>query len=175
MVSFFETERNAAGWRFLILWIVASAAGFLPGTALEILLFDNITLWFGVPLAAFGQGWVLNRHISVYLPWTLGTALIWIIAVALASGGMSLMDMSAIAVWIRLATIAAIAGAAVGVLQWWLLQEWLPQIGIWWIVVSALSWASFMPGVITGFVLMWSLDYTVVPMNERRYELSGDF
>ncbi|MEL7434823.1 MAG: hypothetical protein AAFN11_12840, partial [Chloroflexota bacterium] len=135
----------------------------------------GINFSIGVPLAFFGQGWVLNRHISLYLPWTIGSSIIWWVALALTSGTMSMLPMDSIAMWIQLSTNAAMAGAAVGVLQWWLLREWLPNIGVWWIAVSAVNWALFLPGVITGFVLMWALDYVVVPMEDRHYELSGEY
>lgn len=175
MFSFFKAERESAGWRFLIVWIGASLAGFVPGIALEMLYLGGVSLWIAVPLALFGQGWVLNRHLSLYLPWTIGSTLIWWLVLGVSSSTMSMLPMDNIALWIRTGTNAALAGAAMGLLQWWLLREWLPNIGIWWVAVSALSWASFLPGVITGFVLMWALNYVVVPMEERRYELSGDF
>lgn len=171
MASFFEAERNQAGWRFGLLWIVMSLLGFGVGLGLEWLLFGNtINLYLAVPLAGVAQGWVLNRHISIYIPWAGSTAIIWWIGAFITETIVSrvLVDSS---IFVQLGIVTVIVGALVGIGQWYFIKEWLPSIGVWWIVIAAISWQ--LPGIITGLVLTPFVTHDKVDLTGKRFVLTG--
>ncbi len=177
MLSFLTTEREQAGWRFLLLWLIATNLGFFAGLIPEILIAKQPTLYLAVPLAAIGQAYVINRHISIYLPWAVGTAIFWIIGLLIGNqilNPMTLPDNIA-GVLIYLATISAIGGLLAGIPQWVFMRDWLPDIGLWWLLVSAVAWTLLLPGVITGVLLMRYITADKIPMDGRHYELSGEY
>jgi hypothetical protein len=69
--TFFTEERIHSGWRFWLLWVLATNIGFFAGLSVEWIVFSNITLFLAVPIAAIFQAWVLNRHIVILIPWVL--------------------------------------------------------------------------------------------------------
>jgi len=182
MVAFLETEREQAGWRFLLLWLFASNAGFLLGTIIEILLFSQPNLYFAVPLAALLQSWVINRHISIYLPWSVGTTIFWLIGALIAfqatntmqNNDLMLTGNAFLDIGIELAIVGFIAGLFAGIPQVVFMRDWLP-VGFWWLFVSAIAWAVLLPGLVTGIILMQIITKQKVPMTQRRYKLSGEF
>lgn len=170
MASFFEAERNQAGWRFGLLWIVMTLIGFNLGLALEFLLFSNINLYLAVPLAALPQGWVLNRHISIYIPWAASTAIVWCLG-AFVTRTIVLAILPEPNWLLELGIVTVVAGILAGILQWFFMREWLPSIGIWWIVIGAISWQ--LPGIISGLVLTPFVTHDKVDLEGRRFVLSG--
>lgn len=175
MVSFFKAEREQAGWRFLLFWVLMTNLGFFLGLAVEILILKQAVLYLAVPLAGLGQAYVVNRHISIYLPWAVGTAIFWIIGALIGSQIINAI-MPGVGTFsiIRFVFIAAVAGALAGIPQWIFARDWLP-IGVWWILLSALAWAVQFPGFVTGIVLMYYITKDKVPMEGRHYELSGEY
>jgi hypothetical protein len=162
--DFLRLERERGGWRFWLLWVLATNAGFFPG------------LWLGTRLAELAggppepvsgvivgacfallvgaaQSWVLARHVSERGAWALATVVGWSAGVWLA-GSLLLalvpdLDTTG-AVWVL--AIGFLAGAAVGVPQWWVLRR-AAGVGAWWIPVSAVGWGIFFPGMVTGYAL----------------------
>lgn len=173
-MSFLETERVTAGWRFFLLWVLMTNVGFLTGIAIELLLFKQVTFYIAILLSAFGQAWVINRHICIYLPWAIGTILFWYLGDLIASNLLSSFFPNANLLF-RLIVIAALAGLLAGIPQWFFMRYWLKKIGMWWIPLSSVAWAILLPGIITGFVLMQFITANTVPIAERRFQLSGDF
>jgi hypothetical protein len=171
MASFFEAERNHAGWRFGLLWIVMTLVSFALGIILEWLLSGTPTLYFAVPLASLAQGWVLNRHIPIYVFWTASTTIAWLIGlfVTRAIIGALLPEPN---LWLELGTATVTAGILAGFLQWFFIREWLPSIGIWWIIIGAMSWQ--LPGIISALVLTPFITYDKVDLTGKRFILSNE-
>ena len=48
-----------------------------------------------------------------------------------------------------------IAGGVMGIPQWWVLRRYLPNVGWWWILVSAIGPAIQFPGMIMGGGIVW--------------------
>lgn len=175
MMSFLETERVEAGWRFFLIWVLATNLSFFIGISIEVFLFGQATLYVAILLAAFAQAWSINRHISIYLPWAIGTIIFWYIGAMIASQILSMMQLGADMLLLRLVIISAIGGLLAGIPQWFFMRDWLEKIGIWWIAVSGVAWAILIPGLVTGVVLMQFVTTEKVSMTNRRYELSGEF
>lgn len=178
MESFLKTEREQGGWRFWLLWVVATNVGFVFGISIEMMLWGQPNLYIAVPLAGFGQGYILNRHISIYLPWAVGTGLFWLLGAVLAGQllNMMLTADTVILQILRLVIISAVGGVFAGIPQWFFMREWLPQVGLWWLLLSALAWAVIiLPGVIEGTILMQFITKDKVPMQGRRFKLSGQY
>ncbi|MGJ3237438.1 MAG: hypothetical protein ACFE0Q_01905 [Anaerolineae bacterium] len=178
MASFLIAEREQAGWRFLTLWLLATVIGFSLGIALELLISGAITLYLSIPLSALGQATIINRHLSVYLPWVVGTSLFGWVGIVLASSlfGMIVTTDSLLIELLRLMFLGFVGGTLAGIPQWFYLREWLPQVGIWWVFLHGLAWALFfLPGIITGVILMRFITADKVPMYKRHYQISGEF
>jgi hypothetical protein len=167
MASFYNAERIQAGWRFFVLWMLMTLLGLGIGAAIEFLLFKQINGNIAVFLAAIMQAWTLNRHVSVYIPWAAVTAVAWWLASLLGWFAFSMMEMPN--PYIPLVVVALVAGLLAGVLQFYLLKEWLP-VGIWWIAVAALTWLSF--GIIPAIVLTIILSKEAVSLEGRLFEMS---
>lgn len=156
--SFFTEERVHGGWRFWIIWVLLTNIGFFAGFLVEWLALGSITLALAVPLAAIFQGWAMNRHIVIFIPWILVTAIGWWIGVAIMSLILSFMPIEMNLI-LRTMIISGGAGFIVGIPQWYILQAEVEKIGIWWILVSALGWAVIAPGIIQGIPLAYYIDY----------------
>ena len=146
--SFFTEERVHGGWRFWILWVLLTNVGFFAGLLVEWLVFPSITLWLAVPMAAFFQGAVLNRHIVIFIPWIIVTTLGWWVGVFSFLLALSFIqpELPLIA---RLPLIGALAGLIAGIPQWYILRGEVRHIG----------WALMLPGVITGIPLAYFIEY----------------
>lgn len=168
MASFFEAERTQAGWRFGFLWILMTLIAFIPTIILEWLIFGMPNLYIAVPVAAIAQGWVLNRHISIYIPWAGSTAIAWWVGVFITRTiiGSFLLEPNLL---LELGVATVIAGLLSGLLQWFFMREWLPSIGIWWVIIGAISWQ--LPGVISGLVLTPFVTHDKVDMDGKRFIL----
>jgi hypothetical protein len=171
MAAFFEAERTQAGWRFGFLWIVMTLIVFIPSVILEWFVFGMPNLYIAVPMAGIAQGWVLNRHISIYIPWAGSTAIAWWIG-ALATRALLGSLLPEANLLLELGIVTVTAGILAGILQWFFVREWLPSIGIWWIIIGAISWQ--LPGVVSGLVLTPFVTYDKVDMNGKRFVLSKE-
>ena len=178
MKSFLKTEREQGGWRFLLLWLVATNIGFIVGISIEMMLYGQPNFYFALPFAAFGQGYILNRHISIYLPWAIGTALFWLIGASIGGqlfNSIILADTLVLQVS-RLLLTSMLGGLLAGIPQWFFMRDWLPQVGAWWLLVSALAWGLLIPpGIVVGIILMQMISKDKVAMTGRYYELSGKY
>lgn len=177
MATFLIVEREQASWRFLLLWLLMTNIGFLIGAVLELVFMNQLTLIFAVPLSALGQAYVINRHISIYLPWWIGTSLFWLFGLLVSSMLINMMVDPTNVMWqlFYLVVTAFVAGLFAGIPQWAFMRDWLP-IGIWWLLISAINTALFfLPGLVTGLVLMRFVTEDKVPMDDRHYELSGEY
>lgn len=175
MSSFLIEEREQASWRFLVIWILASAFGFAIGAAVEILIVERLTLFVAIPLSALTQAYVINRHISIYLPWAVGTTLFWLFGLAVSSQVFTIMmpTETLIQQALFLVFTGGIAGVLAGIPQWIFMRDWL-SVGPWWLVLSIIEYALFfIPGIISGLVLMRLITVDKIPMGERHYEVSG--
>lgn len=168
---FLRREQRTAGWRFLLLWIVATNLGFWPGVYIGTwvsrliplgmpVLFDLVLrgavsgLFIGGAVG-FMQSLILRRHIPEHGAWILATAVGWTCGVFL--GGLTALviypDLEPFSTP-YLALVGLIAGGIVGALQWPVLQDHIPWVGWWWLLISAISWAISVPGAISGLVLV---------------------
>ena len=163
--SFFTEERVHGGWRFWVLWVLLTNVGFFAGLVVEFSIFGTVTLVVAVPLAAIFQAWAMNRHIVIFIPWILVTAIGWWIgvAVSLLLLNFILPEPTFSTQWMNeilpVIFTAAVSGLIVGIPQWLALRNEVHKIGIWWILVSAIGWAVMAPGMITGIPLAYYIEY----------------
>ncbi len=160
--AFLELERERAGWRFWVLWIFATNAGFFPGLVLG----NRLSASVAEPIASaivggsFGalvgvaQWLVLRRHLAPSQHWATATAVGWAIGGGLgalmlgrfcpsvSSGGLA---------WV--VCVGFFAGAVVGVPQHRVLRRFGPALSQWWVPISSLAWGVFFPGAISGLFL----------------------
>jgi hypothetical protein len=172
--SFFTEERVHGGWRFWVLWVVLTNVGFFVGILAEQLALGGITLAIAVPLAAFFQSWVLNRHIVIYIPWILVTAIGWWIGLLIAPLVLNMINMPDMHPILRYVIIGAVAGFVVGIPQWYILRGQVRKIGWWWVLVSAVGWASMAPGLITGIPLAQFIEYDYRDLVYRSWKRPED-
>ncbi len=171
MRAFLDKERTDAGWRFWLLFVIATNLGWVPGILLGMLLSDS--LWpdgtgpahaalTAIPAGlafALMQAWVLSRHGVSFARWFVSTALGWVSGILLADwlvGG-----------WIpagegfgRIALIGAVAGMWMGLPQAWVLSHVFNRILWWWSPLSFAAWGVQFPGAIPGAVIMFLLRTT---------------
>lgn len=159
---FFQREREAAGWRFWVLWVAATNAGFFPGLVLgnrlsaglaEPLASGGVSLSFGA-LVGFAQWLVLRRHLEHCVHWITSTAFGWALGAFLGSWLFSrfapgLSPSGAVGI----VSIGFFAGAIVGIPQRQLLLRSGPDLARHWVPLSSFAWGVFFPGVISGWVL----------------------
>lgn len=167
MASFFNAERIQAGWRFFLLWMLLTLLGLGIGAAIEYFIFKQINGNIAIIFASIAQAWVLNRHISIYIPWAVVAMVAWWIASLIAWPVFGMMRLPH--PYIPLAVVALVAGLLAGAIHYFFLKEWLP-IGLWWIAVGALSWLSL--GIVPAIVLTIILSKDAISMDGRWFELS---
>jgi hypothetical protein len=169
--NFWRLEKEEAGWRFWLAWVILSSIGFFTGLAIGRffagLLIPNpagmsdkigeaviIGAVFAT-LTGLLQGILLQRHGIPRESWTLATGFGWIAGTLLA--GVILftfdpeIDTADLVRWLMPAGF--IAGAVVGIPQWLVMRRHVGTIGWWWILVSSIAWGVILPGVINGLVL----------------------
>jgi hypothetical protein len=167
MASFFNAERIQAGWRFFLLWLIMTLLGLGIGAAIEFFVFKGINGNIAVIFASIAQAWVLNRHISIYIPWAVSAMATWWIVALIVWPLVGMMRVQN--PYIPLAIVALLAGLLAGALHYFFMKEWLP-VGVWWIAVAAFSWLSL--GIIPGIVLTIILSREAIAMDGRWFELS---
>lgn len=172
--AFLHSEKQLGGWRFWLLWVLATNLGFFAGIWLgslvsgtfpqgtapypAIVIRATVSAVFVGSLVGLAQSLVLNRHISDNDRWAMGTTIGWTIGV-LAGASITLtlfpkIDPNGI-VYITL--VGFIAGAVVGIPQWMALRDLFRISGAWWIPVSSLGWGILIPGLVTGIALVFIL------------------
>lgn len=152
-------ERSRVGWRFWLLWVLASTVGLFLGLvvgffgALKVSDFQRDLAWAAIAAGA-GAGvgimqWlVLRRQVSRVGWWALaslvglGVAAVGGVAVALAAGYS--MEWFPMAGWI---VIAAVGGAMAGIMQWLILRRQVSRAG-WWVLASTVGWAVSVAGLV---------------------------
>ena len=164
--AFLELEAKHAGWRFWILWVLATNVGFFPGQALG----ERLSASMADPAAsavqagclALGVGvtqWVvLRRHVTGVHHWITATVVGWAIGAGL---GAWLLLRFAPGVeprglpWIL--AIGVFAGALVGLPQQYVLARFDARLARGWVAISALAWGVFFPGAVSGLFLAYRL------------------
>lgn len=138
-----QAQDTAFRWAIWPWWVLLSAVGGGVGFALGLAAAEAASRVFGRPIfeavlygilgtsIAVLQWLVLRAHVSQASWWVLASAVGWILVGALAD----LVEIkgSLVAVW------PAIVGAAIGALQWLVLQKRVHLAGFW-IMASALGW-----------------------------------
>jgi hypothetical protein len=167
--GFLELERERVGWRFWVLWVLATNAGFFPGLALGNLLSDSadeplasaiVGGSFGT-LAGVAQWSVLRRHIAPCHHWITATAAGWLLG-----GGLGAFLLIHFAprvspdspAWVL--SIGFLAGAVVGIPQYGVLRRFGAGLSAWWVPISSVAWGVFFPGAISGLFLARRLERT---------------
>jgi len=159
---FLQTESERAGWRFWVVWVVATNLAFFPGLAVgrvlaqplsEPLASGVVGLSFAVPVGLL-QWLVLRRHFASSGAWGLATCAGWALggflgaaallrlAPGVAPGGLA---------WVL--AVGCFGGAVVGLGQLPFIRRTHPRIAPWWVLVSAVAWGILFPGAVTGLLL----------------------
>lgn len=154
-------ERSRVGWRFWLLWVLASTVGslagffvgFVVGAVVEEILPNygsaaiaagvgagvGILQWFVLRWRVSRSGWwVLASILGLAVAAVLGTA------VALAGGDPTTP-------W-GFAGVLVVGGAMAGLMQWFVLRRQVSRAG-WWVLASTVGWA------VSGPVLGLSAQY----------------
>jgi hypothetical protein len=186
--------RDQIGWVFWLQWVVASTVGFALGaTAIGAAgrpLGDTaptfigasvlyITVVVAATLPGFLHWLILRRRFAHTGWWVLASGIGSLLGYFVTGLGLGVEDTQGNATFAHLAVPAstAVAGAAVGILQWVVLRRWVSRAG-WWVLASSIAWvvASFvyltltrgndvhltlggavsgaLSGAVTGFVLV---------------------
>jgi catechol 2,3-dioxygenase-like lactoylglutathione lyase family enzyme len=162
ITEFLELERQRVGWRFWVLWVLATNAGFFPGLALG----NRLSASAAEPYASaivggsFGalvgvaQWLVLRRHIAPSHHWVTGTAIGWCVGAGVGSLILTQLDPSLSpggVIWTI--CLGFFAGAVVGIPQHRVLHRFGPALSRCWVPISSLAWGVFFPGAISGVFL----------------------
>lgn len=169
--TFFKLEKQQAGWRFWLFWVVMTNIGFFPsvwlggfvaglvepglGQLADKLIQNTLSALIIGGLTGLAQGLVLRRHGIHGGQWPLATAVGWAVGVFVAGYLIFGLDPSVQAndFWHWIVPAGFIAGAVVGIPQWWVLRRRLLTVCWWWLVVSAVGWGIQFPGAVPGIVL----------------------
>jgi hypothetical protein len=153
------------GWRFWVLWVVATNAGFWLGFGLEFHITGAITNVVAVPLSGVGQAIVLSRHKPIGWLWAVGSAVGWWLGMFI-SGGLLAEFLPDLPFWAYAVVFAGLAGIAVGATTLWVLRRAGLNADARWVAVTALAWAVQAPGMVTGIFLIQLLGRSEVPADE---------
>jgi hypothetical protein len=154
VIQFLQNERVEAGWRFWLLFVMMTNVGFFLGLWLETVLFGEVNVYIGTAFSGIGQSWVLSRHFPERGQWALASAIGWFIGGMLSQHVLDLLipDRS---FTLNLFAFPIIAGGVMGFPLWLVLRRYLPRVGWWWIVVSAIGPSIQFPGMVMGGVIVW--------------------
>jgi hypothetical protein len=145
-----------AGWGFWLLWVAASTVGFALGSTAHRnagkLVTDAtpaviaLTVTIGLyPLIATLPGflhWLILRRWFPHAGWwVLASGAGSLLGYFVTGWGLGVADTQGETTFARFAVPAsmAVAGAAVGTLQWVVLRRWVSRAG-WWVLASSISW-----------------------------------
>ncbi len=159
--QFLGNERLYAGWRFWLLFVITTNIGFFSGLGLEFVLFGEGNVYLATALSGIGQSWVLNRHFPERGQWAIATAIGWLLGGLLSTRILAVL-IPDISIALNLFVFPLIAGAVMGLLQWRVLRQYLPQVGWWWILVGAVGTAIQFPGMVMGGVIVWLMGQRTV-------------
>jgi hypothetical protein len=160
--AFLGLERERAGWRFWLLWVIATNVGFFPGLALgtQLSAAANEPLASAIVGASFGalagvaQWLVLRRHLVPSHHWTTATAFGWCVGAGLGALLLTRFAPDVVPGGVRWTLfVGFFAGAVIGVPQRRILRRFSPSLSAWWVPISSLAWGLFFPGVISGLFL----------------------
>ena len=186
---------SRAGWGFWLGWVLASAVGMFVGSIIVLvilfLIYDLLEGLIGGAVAddffeiewpgnliggiilGIGVGipqWlVLRRRISGVSWWVLASAAAGIVVIFLFFSFIDILEPLSFGSFLRYTGIAALGGAVIGILQWFVLRGKVSRAG-WWVLASTVGWAlgmavsevipwggtdedSLVPSVMTGVVL----------------------
>ncbi len=160
--EFLRHEREAVGWRFWALWVLATNAGFFPGLVLGNELSASVPEPFAAAIVggSFGalvgvaQWLVLRRHIAPSLRWATATGFGWCVGAGLGALVLTRLAPSVSPgdlTWTL--SIGFFAGAVDGVPQRRILRRFGRELGEWWVPISSLAWGVFFPGAVSGLFL----------------------
>ena len=159
---FLRKEALMGGWRFWLLWVLATNLGFFSGRWLGQALATTFSEPFasGVFAVSFAlpvgllQWLVLRRHLPRSGSWVLTTSVGWGVGALVGAAVMlSAAPTAAPGGLFWIFALAFISGAAVGIAQMPLILRHLPELAPWWVIISVVAWDVFFPGAITGFFL----------------------
>ncbi|MFZ5820991.1 MAG: hypothetical protein ACOYYJ_13910 [Chloroflexota bacterium] len=140
-----DTKPEIMDWALWFYWIMATTLGWL---------FGNI-FFLGIPIIISGtaiavlQWSVLYKRIQKAWRWIIFSSIGWIagyILVVIFSAHTGIL-------------LGPVMGAAVGIMQWFLLRKEVDWAG-WWVIISALAWTTgltLMPGLLTSGALPGAL------------------
>lgn len=154
------------GWRFWLLWVIATNIGFFSGLYLGNLFVQDTSrplassVFSGcfALLASFAQWLVLRRYIKRTLHWITSSVLGWVggtFVLANCFVVLSFPISGSNPIW--LISVALFAGAIIGLLQFRLLRKQINGLRWWWVPLSSFAWAIFFPGAVTGIALIYIL------------------
>ena len=152
--QFLENERTHAGWRFWLLFVVMTNVGFFSGLGLEKVLFGEVNVYIATAFSGIGQAWVLSRHFPEWGQWAIASAIGWLVGGLLSERILAIL-IPDISFALNLFVFPLVAGAVMGISLWWVLRRYLPHVGWWWILVSAIGPAIQFPGMVMGGVIVW--------------------
>ncbi|NQU29096.1 MAG: hypothetical protein HQ525_00350 [Anaerolineae bacterium] len=152
--QFLEKERTHAGWRFWLLFVIMTNVGFFPGLGLEKILFGEVNVYIATAFSGIGQAWVLSRHFPERGQWAIASALGWFVGGLLSERVLASL-IPDISFTLNLFLFPIIAGGVMGIPLWLVLRRYLPQVGWWWILVSAIGPMTQFPGMVMGGVILW--------------------
>ncbi len=146
--QFFELERKRVGWRFWVLWVLATNAGFFPGLVLGNRLSASAAEPFASAIVggSFGalvgvaQWLVLRRHLAPSHHWATATTIGWCVGGGLGALILAWIDPGVFPgglTWVL--SIGFFAGAIVGIPQRRVLRRFGPALSEWWVPISSLA------------------------------------
>jgi hypothetical protein len=178
----FKAKIKLLEWKLFYLWILATTLAWtINGMAL---IYANVSPLCLLPIIGFTQWYVLEYYLPKVRWWIwtniLGVSISGVIITALLIGGVS---QNIVAHPLFSGTLT---GIFVGILQWFFLRQRVSKAG-WWILANIVGvalgkaisfgastiWGSFLElvfgglvfGGITGFLLIWLLQY---PLSESK-------
>jgi hypothetical protein len=169
--QFLVAERSHAGWRFWLLFVIMTNVGFFSGLGLEKLLFGYVNVYIAITFSGIGQSWVLSRHFPEWGQWAIASAAGWLVGGLLSARILAIL-IPDISFTLNLFVFPLIAGAVMGVPQWLVLRRYLPQVGWWWILISAVGPAIQFPGMVMGAAIVWLMSQRGADNQPR---ISGEY
>jgi len=86
--------------------------------------------------------------------WAIASAVGWLIGGLLSTRILAIL-IPDISFTLNLFVFPLIAGAVMGIPLWLVLRRYLPQVGPWWILISAIGPAIQFPGMVMGGAIVW--------------------